>query len=451
MDSLSSRLFQELGLLKERFDKPIHLLVGVSGGLDSMALLHLLGKAITDDVSMSVVHVNHGLSRNAASWQNFVEGVCDDLSVDCYSAKVCISGNSNIEERARNQRLAVFASRAALLASSNVLPIVVLGHHASDMAEHFLLRLMRSAGPQGLQGSQIYERHHRGFVVWRPLLGVMREEILQFMTAARYNCIHDESNDDRGFDRNYLRHEIVPRLEQRWPGAAKSIRQSQAWCAESAMIARDLGEIDLKACECVIANVLPALNIKALLALPEYRVKNLIRLWLKRQGVDQLRGKVWWTLSEELGREHVAGAQICITVDFVRQLFLSISYGCLYLYKELKAPAHWSVDGGCMNLAPVGVSLVYGNNLDPIGYPYELQLRLPADFTQRFHLQEYQWRQAQSGEKMHPVTKPFPMAMRKLWQEWKIPRPLRHRWPVLVNRKNQIAFVPGVTIYGQVD
>lgn len=430
----------------------LHLLIGVSGGADSIALLHGILRVFSS-TQVSVVHVNHGLSPNASKWQSFVQETCQSLNVPCFTETVYIHGQANLEEKARDARLGVYAKKIKQLSLVHgVEPILVLGHHSSDMAEHFLFRLMRAAGPKSLSGAQVYEHHYLGFAVWRPLISVARASVLAYVAEQGLECVHDESNDDLKFSRNYIRHSVLPTLTERWPHAVSAITQSQQWCYESSLLADDLGSLDFNAVQTPLAwNTLVGLNIEALKNLPEYRAKNAVRFWLETYSIHQLRQTLWSGLSSALLQELKPGQQLSIPVDFEKKLYISSAYGALYLYQKFETSSFeppFQVRGDCLDLQSIAVSISV-KTPECCTYPQVLQLTLPAGFPLLTQLPKCSWRLVRTGEKMLCKGKPYAMTFKKLWQEWQIPVPLRQRWPVLVDNQDRVIFVPGVNIYGQ--
>ena len=109
---------------------------------------------------------------------------------------------------------------------------MLLGHHEDDQAETILLQLLRGAGPTGLAAMPSEKSCGKGQLL-RPLLSCSRSLLKQFAMDQQLNWIEDESNADPRFDRNYLRHHVIPLLEKRWPSYAKTIARTGRHCAET--------------------------------------------------------------------------------------------------------------------------------------------------------------------------------------------------------------------------
>ena len=194
-----------------------HLLVGVSGGPDSVALLDVLVKL---GHRPHIAHLNHQL-RGAESDADaeFVRRLASQhgLPVTIESQSVAPD-----EEACRQARLAFFER----VAEATGIPTLVLAHNSDDQVETFLLRLIRGAGPTGLSGMRADRQIGRVRVV-RPLLEVSRVEILEYLNAQGLNCREDSSNANRRFLRNRIRHELLPLLEREYnPGIRDVLRRT---------------------------------------------------------------------------------------------------------------------------------------------------------------------------------------------------------------------------------
>lgn len=252
--------------------------VGLSGGLDSIFLLHAAQAWIRDQalsVALHAVHVNHQLSRRASEWQSFCESVCADLGVPlvCESVQVAPEGEG-LEAEARRVRYQVFLR---LLAPGEIL---LLAHHADDQAETLLYRLMRGSGVRGLAAMPPQRRLGEGRLM-RPLLELPRSLIETQARAWGLDWYDDESNFDVGLDRNFLRHRVVPVLRERWPQAVTSLSQTAAACAEADALLDELAEIDAV----TVYNAGGQLRCEPLGSLSLSRQLNLLRFWLRGQGV----------------------------------------------------------------------------------------------------------------------------------------------------------------------
>lgn len=181
--------------------------VALSGGVDSVVLLHLLAK---EHPGVTALHVHHGLSPNADAWAAFCRKTCKRLGValTVRKARVAKKGKG-LEAAAREARYAAFRQAHA--------GVIVLAHHLDDQAETVLMNLLRGAGLRGASGMPVQARRD-GKILLRPLLGVPREEILAYAREHGLEWIEDESNADEALTRNFLRRRVAPLLAQKFPG-----------------------------------------------------------------------------------------------------------------------------------------------------------------------------------------------------------------------------------------
>ncbi len=194
------------------------VLVALSGGPDSVALLHILGRLRPKlGISVGAIYINHRLRpRAAAAEARFCEELCLKLKIRFYHEEVDIPAmaareKSGIEEAARRHRYRILEQ----LAQSEGYDKVALGHHRDDRVETILFNLIRGAGRHGLAGMP----RQRGRFI-RPLYDVSREEILAYLKSHHLSYMTDRSNSSREYTRNRIRHDILPRLEQAVSGRA---------------------------------------------------------------------------------------------------------------------------------------------------------------------------------------------------------------------------------------
>lgn len=203
---------------------PASLCVAFSGGPDSSALLHALTQLPeARQRGLRALHVDHGLHAESAAWAEHCLRFCATLEVACEVLPVHVNprSGSGLEAAARDARHAALAHQ--LRAGENLL----LAHHRDDQAETVLLKLLRGAGPDALGGMHVRRQFAAG-QLWRPLLGLPRQDLRDYVDRHQLPCIDDPSNLDTRMARNHLRHEILPRLKQHWPQAVDSILHSAA-------------------------------------------------------------------------------------------------------------------------------------------------------------------------------------------------------------------------------
>lgn len=198
------------------------LCVAYSGGPDSTALLHALAQLPeAKERELRALHIDHGLHADSATWAERCKQMAREWGVPCLVLRVHVdhARGYGLEAAARDARYRAFA--ASLRKGERLL----LAHHRDDQAETVLLKLLRGAGPEGLGGMRATRRLGEG-VLWRPLLDTPRDELRRYVAQHELPCIDDPSNNDARLSRNFLRHEILPRLTQHWPQAVDSIVHS---------------------------------------------------------------------------------------------------------------------------------------------------------------------------------------------------------------------------------
>ncbi len=257
----------------------MRLCLALSGGLDSIALLELLvqwrsRQRASRRVELRAIHIDHQLRPASNSWAKHCRTVAREAGIVCTVVKVTVPKRrgESLEAAARKVRYAALAAR---LRPNEWL---VTAHHLDDQLETLLLQLMRGAGVAGLAG--MAESTREPLPLWRPLLEVSRAELSQWLQARGGRWVEDDSNLDERFDRNYLRHRIVPLLQARWPAASKTAARSAAHLGEARELLQALAEID--AAQVIEDGVV---QIAALQALDVARQRNLLRHWIASQGL----------------------------------------------------------------------------------------------------------------------------------------------------------------------
>jgi tRNA(Ile)-lysidine synthase len=188
--------------------------VGLSGGIDSVVLLHLL----KHQPGLCALHVHHGLSPNADAWAAFCRRLCRQWRVPLKISKVEVRrSGKGLEAAAREARYAAFGKLDV--------DMIALAHHLDDQAETVLMNLLRGAGLRGASGMQPLARFEDKLLA-RPLLGVSRAQIEAYARAQGLEWIDDESNADEGLTRNFLRRRVGPLLETRFPDWRRALARA---------------------------------------------------------------------------------------------------------------------------------------------------------------------------------------------------------------------------------
>ena len=253
---------------------PWRLCVGLSGGRDSVVLLHALVRLRSSAAypfTLSALHVNHGISANADAWAAFCSQLCARCAVPLSIVRVTVApgAGEGLEAAARRARHAAFADCDA--------DFLALAHHRDDQAETVLLNLLRGTGIAGAAAMSTERPQQRGPLLVRPLLDLPRAQIEDYASANSLSWIDDESNGDTHFRRNYLRHEVMPRLAAKFPGASPSLARAASHFAEAAQLLAELAAIDRAA----LATPSGRIDLAGFNALSPARARNLLRfIWL---------------------------------------------------------------------------------------------------------------------------------------------------------------------------
>ncbi|MDP6968932.1 MAG: tRNA lysidine(34) synthetase TilS [Gammaproteobacteria bacterium] len=259
--------------------------LAVSGGLDSICLLHLI-KQMQQNPAISlpdikVVHVHHGLQAEADAWLQLVVEQCQTYGFSSHCVKVQIDPRlqqqQGLEAAARAARYQVFEE---LLESGDIL---LLAQHANDQAETLLLRLLRGAGVAGLGAMR--ERRSLGLgYLQRPLLSVSRHSLLAYAQEQKLQWLDDPSNDNEQFERNYLRRQVMPLLQQRWPSLLQRVKTTSHIMQHTQTLLEQVAQEDYQRLNQEVPFTAARLPVAGLLDLSPERRYNLLRWWLQQLG-----------------------------------------------------------------------------------------------------------------------------------------------------------------------
>jgi len=437
---------------------PAHssILIGLSGGVDSVVLLHLLHKlAVRFSWRLSALHVHHGISPNADTWAKFCADLCARHQIPLSIEHVDIAPlrGHGIEAAARKLRHAAFAAQAC--------DFVALAHHADDQAETLLLQLLRGAGVRGAAAMPFTKRlvrytpsplavtsdltdvsgqpsrmasssiregvgHHP--VLLRPLLDVPRTVLLDYARQHGLCWVDDESNADDSYPRNFLRHRVLPVLEQRFPSYRDTLARSAQHFAEASELLDELARLD--AAQTIEGETL---TVAALKALSQPRAKNLLRYFLHVRGAPMPQAMQLEDMLRQLcGARQDAGVCIAYGGWQVRRY-----QGKVY---ALLAPGEfdrslvlaWHGEAG-LDWPALNTRLRF-NQFQGLGVSLEKLKRAPVTLRLR-----------QGGETLRPEPKAATRTLKNLLQEHHVPPWQRDRLPLLYCG-DELVCVPGVAI-----
>jgi tRNA(Ile)-lysidine synthase len=405
MSELALEAARESGLV--RAGEP--LLVMVSGGGDSVALLDV---AVRLGADVSVLHVNYGLREGASDDEALVRRLCDQLGVRLAVERVQLGTEGNLQERARDARYA--------LAEGLAVGDYAAAHTASDQAETVLYRLAVSPGSRALHGMS----PRRGRLV-RPLLGVTRAEVREYLGARELEWREDPSNADRRFARARVRHEVIEALRELSPAAERTIAETARQLREEAEVLEGVVTAAVKE-----LGGGPAVSLASLLEHP-IAVRRLV---LRALAEGAATARESHPLSQREVEEILAlGERGTKSLDLGGGLRAVSEYGTLRFTRSAEAatpdPVPLSVPGRAR----------FGD--------WEVEARLggQGDVTVTNLGREVTVRAWRDGDRMRPAGLGGTKSLQDLFTDKKVPRALRHTLPV-VESGGEIVWVAGVAV-----
>jgi tRNA(Ile)-lysidine synthase len=398
--------------------------VAVSGGLDSRVLLEAMGalRAVLD-APLRAAHVDHGLHPDSGTWAAFCAEACAGLGVPLHTLRMDAHAPPGASPEAYARTLRYQALQGVVGAGD----VLLTGHHLDDQAETVLLQLLRSAGPHGLAAMPRCTPWE-GAWLCRPLLDFSRRALREFAVARGLRWIEDPSNDSTRFERNILRHQVIPILGRRWPAISRTLAQAADRQADAAACLDTMASEDLqgvrRGCE-------GALSQSALRALSPPRRRNLLRAWLRADGLPpppagrlrELAGPFLDAARDRQPRVSWSGVEVRRYRDAVYAMPASVALDPVHVFP-------W--DPRERLALPCGV-------LDAeaaVGDGLKQALCRPGTVTVR-------WRRG--GERCRPTGNPHTRPLKHLFQEAGIPPWRRDRLP-LVYLGDQLAAVAGLWV-----
>ncbi len=439
------------------------VVVGVSGGPDSLCLLDVLRDlALELGITLHAAHLHHGLrGPEADADAAFVAEVARQWGVPCTIEREDVGALAareglSLEEAARQARYTFLAEVAARVGSRTI----AVAHHADDQVETVLMHLLRGSGLAGLRGMRprmplteyhgLLRRPPEGLWLVRPLLGVWRREIEAYLQAKGLSPRFDRSNLDLTFFRNRLRHEVLPFLERLNP------RLRETWWRMAETLAADYEFL-----EQALHQVWPTVTAAEE---PERIVFDLTRwrdlpLSLRRMALREAAFRLAHRL-RDLRFEHVEEAirmaeegMTGSMLTWPEDLRVVVAYGNLIVARE---GAIWPDPDLPLLTAPF--PLRPGENAWPDGRWVAIWEELPTwDPARLRHADPWTlyldaeragaslaFRPRRPGDRFHPLGMPGPVRLKTFLINQKIPQVWRDRWPLLVNERDELLWVAGV-------
>ena len=270
--------------------RPVTIAVALSGGRDSVALLHATRAALAETSPLARVvalHVHHGLQAQADEWQQFCAVVCAGWQVPLVGARVSVTAaaGEGIEAAARRARYEALGRMCREQGAA----LLLFAHHRDDQVETVLLRLFRGTGVAGMAGmpAQRPLDAHGDVQLLRPWLDVSRADIDAYCAAHALTWIDDPSNADTRFARNALRAHL-PALLQAFPALHDNVTQAAAHFGQAAGVLDTLAGQTLARLVCAgrDADTVSELDLAGLRALPPEHADMVLRHWLRDLGAQ---------------------------------------------------------------------------------------------------------------------------------------------------------------------
>jgi len=364
--------------------------VAFSGGVDSCVLLHLLQSTLKKS-ALKAVHINHQLLPESVSWEKHCRSICKNLNIPLKIIRVTIikKPGESLEAKAREARYAAFKK---ILKKNDIL---FTAHHQEDQAETVLLQLFRGAGLRGVSAMPKIMPFGQGRL-YRPLLMLNQQFILDYAKSQNLHWLDDPSNQNTQFDRNYLRHQVLPVLQQRWPKISKILARFSQHCAEQEKILMDTA-----------ANDISCADFKTL---SPSRQKNILRYQIKHHKLPVPGEKIL----DEILKIVSANTDRNPCVKWPGGECLRFKYKLYFRASPLLSP----------KFNP--------QKLNPQQLSWCKKYLHPKKFTVKFR---------QGGEKFKPANSARTRTLKNLFQEWKIPPWERPTVPLAYQHNKLIAVI----------
>lgn len=399
--------------------------IAYSGGIDSTVLLHSVidvNRRLPTPLPITALHIHHQLSPNADYWQQQCATVAQTLGVEFVTQRVAVKlQGSGIEAAARDARYTVFEQ---YLQTGDVL---LFGHHQQDQSETLLLRLFRGAGVRGLQAMPVSRALGDG-ELWRPLLAATKAEIASYAQHHQLQWIDDESNTDDGYDRNFLRHRILPLLRSRWSALDEQLVKTTARMGEANQLLNEVAEADLALLDSQVARLGFSIDFNAIRLLSAARKNNTLRYWCESVGYPVPTADALFEIDKQLFSRSALLSSACVSWGnhSLRQFA-----GRLYLLPALPF------------FAPDGTANIWdvnnGADVIKLGAAGALKLVAENEGGLRLAHKNYHIRWRQGGERCTPTHRQHSQTLKKLLQEYGLETWLRDRVPLLYSGDDLVA------------
>ncbi len=415
------------------------VLLALSGGLDSNVLLHcLVGLKSSGQLKqLRALHVNHGLQSCSQDWLVQCKQNCDDYGVEFVSASLNMGAevDTDVERQAREGRYQVFSK---YLEQDEVL---LLAHHQNDQAETLLFRLLRGCG---LDGASAMPRQRKIGKSWllRPFLDVTRRELENYARQNQLTWIDDPSNQSVKYSRNFLRQQVIPLLETRWPSMINTLARFTELAQEQKLLLMEVAAEDLQQ----MSRQPDQIEIEKIEKLSPQRQKNLLHYWGKLLTEMSPSSVEIDQLLTQMKPAKNSAIEVRFSTGIVR------SYGGMFYFCQhsepdmLKEKVCWtslSLPLILSNQVEIHSEqqpaiLAANDKIEKIGQN-KIKVRLPGK-------DEKVWVDSRrGGERCCPAERNHSADLKKIYQELNIP-PWQRQWLPIIYYNDQIVAVPGIFV-----
>ncbi len=390
--------------------------IAYSGGVDSHVLLHLIATASPAIKNINVIHVDHQLQAQSQQWAEHCRAICQQLALPFHLVAVDV-------EQIAQLGLEAAARQARYSAIKKQIPddaILLTAQHQHDQAETLLLQLLRGSGPKGLSAMAKHGNSH-GLEIVRPLLDCSQADIMNYAEHHQLSWIEDPSNHDSNLNRNYVRNQLWPIIESRWPSAAKTLSRSSRLSAEADALLTELAVHDLAA----VATE-SSIHIDRLLELSVARQRNCLRHYIEQHDLPLPSESVLQQIIDSVCSASEDATprvtwQHCEAIRYQQSLYIQ------KLQSLLSYQQHYEVDGTQSVILNQQQQIDWSVSDTGIKQPL-LEKGLTISFRQ-------------GGEVIQLAGKAHHQSLKKLMQQWHVPPWERGRIPLVFDGDELIAVV----------
>ncbi|MGX5913713.1 tRNA lysidine(34) synthetase TilS [Aliidiomarina sp. Khilg15.8] len=388
---------------------PQQVVVALGGGADSQTVLDLTlrFRESHPEFDYLAIHLDHFFHPDSPQWAQFLRDDCARLNMPAIVEPLQVPTGARqskeaVGRAARYQRLAELTEPTA---------VILLGQHLSDQSETFLLQLKRGSGPKGLSAMAEQAPFSGKRRLCRPLLSHAKDAIYTYARSRDLRWIEDDTNSDTQIDRNFLRHEIIPRLRQRWPQFEEVVARSARLCAEQQHLLDDLLQQDLTS----RVSATGALQLTDFERLSDSHQRALLRAWLQQSGASMPSEAVLKQLVQQLHAQHDAQMQVRWGEHQIRRYQQSLMVLPL-LQSVADFGVIWNGHDDCVLPDELGVIRNQEGQGEAIEVAQSALLQI---------------RMVHPGDKFRPQGRSGSRALTRLLKDRQVPPWQRLRWPVI--------------------